>query len=72
MPSERPPRLGRHRWVGDKRTLVVHDLDMAVASCAIDELVRSGCVATFGPDRPDEARNRGYRPCPKCTPRGRR
>ena len=63
---ERPPRLDGVRWLGDKRTMRVHDLDRVTTPCSIDELVASERYATFGPDVVEEARNRGYRPCRHC------
>jgi hypothetical protein len=66
----RPSRFEEHRWLGDKRTQVVHDLDAAVDACGIDELVASEQYATFGPDTLPEARNRCYRPCRSCAPAG--
>jgi len=54
------------RWLGDKRALMVHDLDAAVDGCRIDDVVASGHAATFGPDTAVEARNRGYRQCRHC------
>ncbi len=65
----RPPRFEHHRWLGDKRTQRVHDLDHTVAECHLDELLASGRFASFGPDRLAEARNRGYRAHPGCVPR---
>ena len=57
----RPTRFEHFRYLGDKRTQVVYDLDLAASdeavAAAIDEL-----VAAFGPDTLSEARNRGYRP----------
>ncbi|MDQ1417275.1 MAG: hypothetical protein QOF81_2888, partial [Acidimicrobiaceae bacterium] len=38
----RPTRFERYRWLGDKRTLRVHDLDHAVAECDVDEVASSG------------------------------
>jgi hypothetical protein len=63
----RPTRFAEHRWLGDKRTQRVHDLDRTVAACDLDELLASEQFAAFGPDRLAEARNRGYRPCPSCA-----
>jgi hypothetical protein len=60
--SGRPTRFEHNRYLGDKRTQVVYDLDdAATPSDAIDELVASGKGATFGPDTLPEARNRNYR-----------
>ena len=58
----RPTRFEDFRWLGDKRTQRVHDLDHCDQS-VIDELMESGQFASFGPDTIDEARNRCYRPC---------
>lgn len=62
-------RLGRfedHRWVGDKRTQVVHDIDSCDAPDVIEELVESEAYLCFGPDSLAEARNRGYKRCGLC------
>jgi hypothetical protein len=61
---ERPTRFAHHRYLGDKRTQVVYDLDDADESAAalVGELLRSEQYAAFGPDTLAEARNRGYRP----------
>ena len=66
----RPKRFEEHRWLGDKRTQVVHDLD-APAACAVDDIVAANLAACFGPDLLAEARNRGYRPCQSCAPQRR-
>ena len=58
----RPIRFEESRWLGDKRTQIVHDLDHC-SSDVIDELMASRQYASFGPDSVDEARNRGYRAC---------
>ena len=63
---QRPSRFEHTRFLGDKRTQVVYDLDLASSDTdvagAIDELVASEQFAAFGPDTLAEARNRGYRP----------
>jgi hypothetical protein len=64
----RPARFRHHRWLGDKRAMVVHDLDAAGPACRLDDLLASERFATSGPDALPEARNRGYRPCPRCAP----
>jgi len=63
----RPTRFEDHRWLGDKRTQIVHDLDHTEPGCGIDELLASEQFASFAPDLLAEARNRGYRPCPHCV-----
>lgn len=60
--SGRPTRFEHYRYLGDKRSQVVYDLDdPATPKEVIDELVASGKGATFGPDSLAEARNRNYR-----------
>jgi hypothetical protein len=60
--SNRPSRFEHFRFLGDKRTQVVYDLDdEGTPKHLIDELVESGKGATFGPDSLPEARNRNYR-----------
>ena len=62
----RPTRFEHNQYVGDKRTLVVYDLDLAdsdpAVAAAIDDLMASERFAAFGPDTLAEARNRGYHP----------
>lgn len=63
----RPARFEHHRWLGDKRSQVVHDLDHVADQCAIEDLLASERFATFGPDTLPEARNRGYHACRFCA-----
>ncbi len=59
---DRPKEFAEHRFIGDKRTQVVYDLDAPTRDdSVIAELVASQNVATFGPDTLPEAHNRGYR-----------
>ena len=64
---ERPSRFEGHRWLGDKRTQVVHDVDACTEPALIDELMSSEAFLCFAPDTLPEARNRGYRPCRACA-----
>jgi hypothetical protein len=57
----RPARFEHHRWLGDKRTQRVYDLDEFTDTAVIDELMASEQFISFGPDTFAEARNRGYR-----------
>ena len=68
----RPKGVADHRYIGDKRSGAVYDLDMVpeddsppgpgqTSRAVIDELVASGQYLCFAPDTPAEARNRGYR-----------
>jgi hypothetical protein len=59
--AERPIRFEHARWLGDKRSQVVYDVDSAPQDL-IDELVAAEMGQSFGPDTLVEARNRGYRP----------
>ena len=58
---EAPKELEGHRYVGDKRTQKVYDLE----ACTNEEVIKDICeakpYATFGPDELREARNRGYK-----------
>lgn len=63
---ERLSRFEHHRFVGDKRTQRVHDIDHAVDEDAIADMVRAETYLAFGPDTLAEARNRGYRLCRSC------
>jgi hypothetical protein len=57
----RPTRFEHSRWLGDKRTQIVYDLDNVADPSVIAELIESEQYASFGPDTLAEARNRGYR-----------
>ena len=58
---QRPPRFEHQRFVGDKRSQVVYDLDHWDDQAVIDELMTAETFICFGPDSLPEARNRGYR-----------
>lgn len=64
---ERPTRFQEHRWLGDKRTQVAHDVDNCDAPEVVEELMEAGQFACFGPDTVVEARNRGYHRCRTCA-----
>lgn len=57
---ERHPKFEHSRFVGDKRTQLVYDLDTCEDPDIIDEIVAEGVGLSFGPDTLAEARNRGY------------
>ena len=57
---ERPTRFEHARFVGDKRTQLVYDLDEWTDAGTIDEIEGAGVGIQFGPDTLTEARNRGY------------
>lgn len=60
-------RMEEHRYVGDKRTFVVHDQDNICDPAVLDAIEEHESWLGFGPDTTDEARNRGYRVCKACT-----
>jgi hypothetical protein len=62
----RPTRFEHSRYLGDKRSQRVYDLDLVdtdprVAK-AVADVMASEQFAAFSPDTLAEARNRGYRP----------
>jgi hypothetical protein len=57
---ERPVRFEHTRWLGDKRTQLVYDLDTWADQEVIDDIVANEVGLCFGPDTLIEARNRGY------------
>jgi hypothetical protein len=57
----RPSRFEDHRYLGDKRTQVVYDVDAWEDEAVIDELLAAETFVCFGPDTLPEAHNRGYR-----------
>jgi len=66
---ERPIRFEHARFLGDKRTQLVYDLDEWADPIIIDDIVAAGVGIQFGPDTLAEARNRGYN---LAGPRSRR
>jgi len=62
----KPTRFEEHRYLGDKRTQRVYDLDLidtdAGTAAAVDDIMATESFLAFGPDTLAEARNRGYRP----------
>lgn len=66
---EHHPKFEHSRFVGDKRTQLVYDLDSWDDVATINEIVERGVGLSFGPDTLAEARNRGYR---LATPGARR
>lgn len=58
----RPSKFEHHRYVGDKRTQRVLDLDDEwLDPEVVEELMASEQFTSFAPDTLAEARNRGYR-----------
>jgi hypothetical protein len=57
---QRPSRFEHARFLGDKRTQLVYDLDTWADEAVIAEIVDAGVGIQFGPDTLVEARNRGY------------
>jgi len=57
---EHPVKYEHSRFLGDKRTQLVYDLDEWDDESIIDDIVDKGVGLSFGPDTLAEARNRGY------------
>ena len=57
---DRPTRFEHARFVGDKRTQLVYDLDEWDDADTVNEFVDAGVGIQFAPDTLAEARNRGY------------
>ena len=60
---QRPSRFEHTRFLGDKRTQLVYDIDELGPEDEhlIEELMASEQFLCFGPDTLPEARNRGYK-----------
>ncbi|MFM8507781.1 MAG: hypothetical protein ACKOBR_08855 [Actinomycetota bacterium] len=58
---QRPGRFEHTRFLGDKRTQLVYDIDAWDEAAVIDDIVNTNSGICFGPDMLAEARNRGYR-----------
>jgi len=57
---ERPTKFEHTRFLGDKRTQLVYDVDSWKDAAVIEEIVAAETGICFGPDTLAEARNRGY------------
>ena len=57
---ERPSRFEHTRFLGDKRTQLVYDLDEWTDPTIIDDIVEAEVGICFAPDTLAEARNRGH------------
>ena len=57
---DRPARFEHARFLGDKRTQLVYDLDEWTDEAVVHEFVDLGVGLQFAPDTLAEARNRGY------------
>jgi hypothetical protein len=62
----RPVRFEDFKYVGDKRSLVVYDLDLYGAddavTAAVDEMLAAETFLAISPSTLAEARNRGFHP----------
>ena len=58
---QRPGRFEHTRFLGDKRTQLVYDVDAWSNTEVIDDIVATNSGISFAPDTLAEARNRGYR-----------
>ena len=62
------PPFNGHRYVGDRRTMLVHDLDHEdpdVRGCGITGLTPDS-IEVFEPDTLKQAYRQGYEFCPSC------
>lgn len=57
---ERPVKFEHTRFLGDKRTQLVYDVDSWDDADVIADIVEAETGICFGPDTLAEARNRGY------------
>lgn len=58
------PKFEEHRYLGDKRSFLLYDTeDAAQLSIMIEVPLEK--IASFGPDTPEEAMNRGFRLSPE-------
>lgn len=55
------PKFEESRFLGDKRTQLVYDLESWQNDDIVNEFVEQGVALSFGPDTLAEARNRGYK-----------
>lgn len=62
----KPVALEEFRYVGDKRTQIVYDMDAMASDARVEKavaaLMETQDYVCFGPDTLAEAANRGYRP----------
>lgn len=58
---QRPGRFEHTRYLGDKRTQLVYDIDSWNDTAIVDDIVATNSGICFAPDTLAEARNRGYR-----------
>ena len=62
----KPSRFEHFRYLGDKRTQVVYDMDLIdrdpEVADAVADIMRAETFLVFGPDTLAEAHNRCYRP----------
>jgi hypothetical protein len=67
---KRPTKFEHFRWIGDRRSQTVYDVDNVEDEALITELLASNggdglngvAYTCFSPDTLAEARNRGYKP----------
>lgn len=58
---QRPGRFEHTRFLGDKRSQLVYDVDAWDEPSVIEDIVATNSGICFAPDSLAEARNRGYR-----------
>jgi hypothetical protein len=62
----RPTKFEHYRYLGDKRTQIVYDLDLygvdPDVTARVDDVLESETFLAISPQTLPEARNRGYHP----------
>jgi hypothetical protein len=61
---------GRMRFIGDTEKMEYHDLLYEIEGqegCGIDDIFRKESAVGFFPDKANQARMEGYKPCRKCN-----
>jgi len=69
---QRPTKFGHTRYLGDKRTQLVYDVDSIDETrfgAIILDIVENEVGICFAPDTLPEARNRGYTLATECSKR---
>lgn len=56
-------RRNTKRYLGNKNTIEVHDLDRETTQCQIDEIIATGHAVYFTPDTVDQAHRKGFDNC---------
>ena len=61
---------GRLRFLGDSGRMEYHDLLYEAEGqegCGVDDIIRRASAVGFFPDKGEQARMEGFKPCRKCN-----